>query len=567
MSGAGNGVDLSLPASENLRSLMRTALSNPRQPGSIRSRVAALNSLVSLLRHWRQSGVKGNQQLFTLCGHTMEQILLGARCLLTSDAKEVRTGALRVVRYLVRDLDDIYLLVKLHIDTLIARSLDIVVGNRVERMQCLRLINHLLIIFYKEAARLPDTRSWSDSTETDDGTGSSGSGCKRSFLEWTSPYSFPHAVIRPLLALSLQGLQEQGNRSADKLCRAGTGLLCELAIVCPDLVLSVAGTGWLLRALLGSVCSQPRLGEVVTAVATRWLDRAAFRRRKDVACLLDELVAPLTDPGYPSLVETPLGAPPPSSDDERILGNCRVALSSLLRTWPGLLTALAVSEPISSRHSPLALLVDSLGTLGEPRTRAVIVEILAMLLGLRYAEWEVGSWEEAMELREEAILGDAFEASLGQNYVIADAEPVVDSVSRTTGAVDLLAQFRALALLGLLNAGVLEALVRVVLTEQDSGLGLKSTLLLADISRMTKEWLGGEWREVSLSVTAAVAAFCAPPTSPTITVGILQSKPNQPNLTSGHIPDSPLSEEERSTSTRPNQLRSYARVGEADPNP
>lgn len=68
------------------------------------------------------------------------------RITLFNDSAEVRAATLRAIRYFVQSKQTLRTLLSLNIQHLIARSLDLVLENRIERIQALRLLRHTLAI-------------------------------------------------------------------------------------------------------------------------------------------------------------------------------------------------------------------------------------------------------------------------------------------------------------------------------------------------------------------------------------------------------------------------------------
>lgn len=62
---------------------------------------------------------------------------------LSFGAKEVRAGVLRVLRYMVVSSEVFEIMCKLHIDFLVARSVDAPVVRDIERLQALRFIRQV----------------------------------------------------------------------------------------------------------------------------------------------------------------------------------------------------------------------------------------------------------------------------------------------------------------------------------------------------------------------------------------------------------------------------------------
>ncbi|XP_048360298.1 rapamycin-insensitive companion of mTOR-like [Sphaerodactylus townsendi] len=73
-------------------------------------------------------------------GFTFEDIIICLRLALLNEAKEVRAAGLRALRYLIRDSSILQKVLKLKVDYLIARCIDIQQSNEVERTQALRLV-------------------------------------------------------------------------------------------------------------------------------------------------------------------------------------------------------------------------------------------------------------------------------------------------------------------------------------------------------------------------------------------------------------------------------------------
>lgn len=68
------------------------------------------------------------------------------RIALLHDSTQVRSGGLRAIRHVLRNEDDIVQLNKLLIPFLIARSLDLMLKNDVERIEAMKLIRKILLL-------------------------------------------------------------------------------------------------------------------------------------------------------------------------------------------------------------------------------------------------------------------------------------------------------------------------------------------------------------------------------------------------------------------------------------
>lgn len=68
------------------------------------------------------------------------------RISLFNEAAEIRAASLRAIRYFIRTKSTLLVLLELNLHHLIARSLDIVLENRLERIQAMRLVRHIMAI-------------------------------------------------------------------------------------------------------------------------------------------------------------------------------------------------------------------------------------------------------------------------------------------------------------------------------------------------------------------------------------------------------------------------------------
>lgn len=70
------------------------------------------------------------------------------RTSLVHEFTQVRAGALRVIRHLLKTSRDLQLFNDLQLNHLICRSLDILLDNEEERVQALKLVNHQALVFF-----------------------------------------------------------------------------------------------------------------------------------------------------------------------------------------------------------------------------------------------------------------------------------------------------------------------------------------------------------------------------------------------------------------------------------
>ena len=112
-------------------------------------KVGYLQALVGLLQKIASKDTN------TDLGLRVKEIMLCLRIPLTSSSGEVRAGTLRVLRYFIRSKQDVVAVTSVNMHLLIARTLDLDLDNKPERIQAVKLARKLLI-FGKFNIRIPD---------------------------------------------------------------------------------------------------------------------------------------------------------------------------------------------------------------------------------------------------------------------------------------------------------------------------------------------------------------------------------------------------------------------------
>ncbi|CAB1320062.1 unnamed protein product, partial [Coregonus sp. 'balchen'] len=123
-------LDLTREPSDNLREILQN-VAKPHGVTNMR-KLGHLNNFIKLL-----ISIGHCEEKF---GFTYEEIIICLRLALLNEAKEVRAAGLRVLRYLIRDSNVLQKVLRLQVDYLIARCIDIQQSNEGERTQALRLV-------------------------------------------------------------------------------------------------------------------------------------------------------------------------------------------------------------------------------------------------------------------------------------------------------------------------------------------------------------------------------------------------------------------------------------------
>lgn len=314
-------LDLTKGVADNLREILIYLV---RQDGVTKQRkLAFLNCLVKL-----SPKIVPEIEL----GLTLEDLFCCLRVLLVHEASEVRAGCLRALRHLVRDAEAARALVAAHVPLLVARALDAALESRTERLQALRLVRRLVAV---------------------------------------APHDLPPQLARGLVAVAADGARER-----DDLVRACLATICELALLNPRLCVETGGFRTLLQGVLD--CPHPPLAEAMLSVIFHSINDPATRQLLARDIDLEYLVAPFTDSHFRYGEDAPENSL--SDDRELRFQASRIAMTSVLRSWPGMVYF--CKPPPSGLQSLVEVLC-----LPLPETRKNILALLFDVFCLRPPEW------------------------------------------------------------------------------------------------------------------------------------------------------------------------------------
>ncbi|KAG7235532.1 hypothetical protein INR49_002578 [Caranx melampygus] len=278
-------LDLSRDPAKNLCEILQNIV---KQQGVTNMRkLGHLNNFVKVC------GNNNNITFLLLCsvghseeklGFSYEEIILCLRLALLNEAKEVRAAGLRALRYLIRDSNVLEKVLRLQVDYLIARCIDIQQSNEVERTQALRLALNALL--------------------------------------------FPSSVTNSLIAVGNDGLHER-----DRMVRACVAIICELSLKNPVVVAQRGGLSTILRSVTD--CQLSRINEALITTVLHLLNHPHTRQyvRPDVE--LEQILAPYTDFHYrhtPDIAEGQL-----KEDREARFMASKMSIVASFRSWSGII--------------------------------------------------------------------------------------------------------------------------------------------------------------------------------------------------------------------------------------
>uniref|UniRef100_A0A670JNW8 RPTOR independent companion of MTOR complex 2 n=1 Tax=Podarcis muralis TaxID=64176 RepID=A0A670JNW8_PODMU len=356
-------------------------------------------------------------------GFTYENIIICLRLALLNEAKEVRAAGLRALRYLIRDSSILQKVLKLKVDYLIARCIDIQQSNEVERTQALRLVRKMITV---------------------------------------NASLFPSSVTNSLIAVGNDGLQER-----DRMVRACIAIICELAIQNPEVVALRGGLSTILKNVID--CQLSRINEALITTVLHLLNHPKTRQYVRADVELERILAPYTDFHYRHNPDTAEGQQ--KEDREARLSASKMGIVAAFRSWAGIIS---LCKPGNSGIQSL------IGVLCIPN-----MEIRRGLLEVLYDIFRLPLPIVTEEFIEALLSVDPsrFQDSwrLSDGFVAAEAKVILPHRARSRP--DLMDNYLALVLSAFIRNGLLEGLVEVI-TSSDDHVSVRATILLGELLHM-----------------------------------------------------------------------------------
>ncbi|TNN86471.1 Rapamycin-insensitive companion of mTOR [Liparis tanakae] len=272
-------LDLTREPSENFREILQN-VAKPHGVSNMR-KLGHLNNFIKLL-----CSISHREENF---GYTYEEIIICLRLALLNEAKEVRAAGLRALRYLIRDTAVLQKVLRLQVDYLIARCIDIQQSNEGERTQALRLVRKIITV---------------------------------------NAMLFPSSVANSLIAVGTDGLQER-----DRMVRAAIAIVCELALKNPEVVAKRGGLSTILKSVID--CQLSRINEALITTILHLLNHPRTRQYVRVDVELEQILAPFTDFHYRHNADTAEGQL--KEDREARFLSSRMAIVAAFRSWSGII--------------------------------------------------------------------------------------------------------------------------------------------------------------------------------------------------------------------------------------
>ncbi|XP_039875242.1 rapamycin-insensitive companion of mTOR-like isoform X2 [Simochromis diagramma] len=406
-------LDLSREPSENFREILQN-VAKPHGVSNMR-KLGHLNNFIKLL-----CSIGHREENF---GFTYEEIIICLRLALLNEAKEVRAAGLRALRYLIRDTSILQKVLRLQVDYLIARCIDIQQSNEGERTQALRLVRKIITV---------------------------------------NAMLFPTSIANSLIAVGTDGLQER-----DRMVRAAIAIVCELALKNPEVVAKRGGLSTILKSVID--CQLSRINEALITTILHLLNHPRTRQYVRVDVELEQILAPFTDFHYRHNADTAEGQL--KEDREARFLSSRMAIVAAFRSWSGIINLCKAGN--SGIQSLIGLLC-----IPNMEVRKGLLEVLYEIFRLP-VPIVTQDFTEALLSVDPARFQDTWRLSDG--FVAAEAKVILPHRARSRP--DLMDNYLAFVLSAFISSGLLEGLVEVV-TSSDDQLAVRATILLGDLLHM-----------------------------------------------------------------------------------
>ncbi|XP_024286935.1 rapamycin-insensitive companion of mTOR isoform X1 [Oncorhynchus tshawytscha] len=406
-------LDLSRDPSDNLREILQNVAK--QQGVSNMRKLGHLNNFIKLLCKVGHSEEK--------LGFTHEEIIICLRLALLNEAKEVRAAGLRALRYLIRDSTILQKVLRLQVDYLIARCIDIQQSNEVERTQALRLVRKMITV---------------------------------------NALLFPSSVTNSLIAVGNDGLQER-----DRMVRACIAIICELAVKNPVVVAQRRGLSTILKNVID--CQLSRINEALITTILHLLNHPHTRQYVHSDVELEQILAPYTDFHYRHNADTAEGQL--KEDREARFLASKMSIVASFRSWSGIINL------CKSGNSGIQSLIGLL-CIPNMEVRKGLLEVIYDIFRLPMPV-ATADFIEALISVDPSRFQDNWRLSDG--FVASEAKVILPHRARSRP--DLMDNYLALVLSAFIKSGLLEGLVEVI-TSTDDPISVRAIILLGELLHM-----------------------------------------------------------------------------------
>jgi rapamycin-insensitive companion of mTOR len=374
-------------------------------------------------------------------------ILFSVRLALFSLTKEIRAGAMRILRYVLSSGEVFQLMVHFKIDFLVARSIDATQTKDIERLQAMRFVRQVLMV---------------------------------------CPNLMPHSLIAPLVSVVMSQKEP-----IDNLTWAALATLSEIALCNSHLISECSLVKALVCGLLK--CQIPEISETVILTLTRLLNHPQTRKYIRTHIDIEGLLAPLTDLQFHYLVNDDIDSAHAKSDKEKKIQSAGMSLSALLQSWPGFLLLCSTSGSGISATIHILPLADS-------HIQKEILQVLYTVFQLKIPECTTDYRVAVASVDPSQYCSDW---SLEEGWVAEEGRALLPP--KVMERVNLMDCYQALLLASLLELGLFTSLVELVKTSELS-ISVMAAVLIGELLHIANSILPIEYFSLSLTLPDLVSS-------------------------------------------------------------
>uniref|UniRef100_A0AC34QGH4 Rapamycin-insensitive companion of mTOR N-terminal domain-containing protein n=1 Tax=Panagrolaimus sp. JU765 TaxID=591449 RepID=A0AC34QGH4_9BILA len=407
------------------------------------------------------------------------------------DEPQIRALTFRLIRHSFHRRSQLQSLLLVQLELAVIRSLDLSDFEK-EKEEAFKLLCRM-IFFYKDSP-VQSFSKFEDSSFT----------------------LFPMSTIKCLVALLSEKLPNPEGKpelsKPGKLFLPSLAILVDLAITDSNLIFKCAGTSWIVKSISELGSNSSNIAALICRLILKWMDTVEMREKASLHLVIEQIFAPLIDFGffYQRAGEVKQDDFP-QVEVTRILESVSTMLLSIIRSWTGIFVCGAINEHgeiISC--SPLKLLgFLGFGTAFNPamvKIRDMVISICCEFVDLPYATKPFANWSDAVVFYSKMYTPDKYKTSLRDDFVVGEMEILQNSGVLKPDVVDCLMTFRAVASYVLINAGLPQALARLIMARPDDPISIRATLLLADLLRSGASFLPEERKIMLLSTPSLIQA-------------------------------------------------------------
>ncbi|XP_071034763.1 rapamycin-insensitive companion of mTOR [Parasteatoda tepidariorum] len=359
-------------------------------------------------------------------GFSYKDIFCCLRLSLFHETCEVRAAGLRACRYLLQNVKALEAFLQIKLQFLVSRSLDILLDNRIERIQALRLMRKVLSL---------------------------------------DPQCFPQAFSNCLVSVVNEGAQERD------MLRPCLATLSQLALLNPRSCIEAHGVNALVQNVVEN--TQIQASEAVLGVVFHLINHPKTRLLMRDKFGLENLLAPFTDCHY----RFPNSTEGTASEDKDPNLNCsKSAIVCALLSWPGLIYLCQTGA------THLQSLVEMLH-LPYPELRKNILDIFYQLFDINIPEW-TDDFSVALCSSDPSAYKTSWQ--LYEGYIVSEGTDILSYSSKDR--MNLVDNYYSLLVLIFVSAGLLDALCDIIVTSEIC-LAVRATIFLGEFVYMANQLL------------------------------------------------------------------------------